>query len=118
MGLFQQFIKSFQKNHKIIIYLKNKFKLTDKASNGILTGPQIKQLINDKDNFMKNFNNLRQKSAFLNFIELTNNFLGNYRADNYEKLINKFINSYKKLNVNISPKLHYIISRLDKFPVN
>ncbi|UYV82830.1 K02A2.6-like [Cordylochernes scorpioides] len=44
--------------------------------------------------------------------------LGNRRDDNYKELVQNMLKSYKASGVNMSIKVHYLHSHLDKFPDN
>ena len=49
---------------------------------------------------------------------LVKNFLGNNRAVNYEDLIEKMLKYYHEIGVDMSIKVHFWDSHLDKFPDN
>ena len=52
-------------------------------------------------------------AAWLSFIEVLKNFLGNYRADNYKKIVNNMLENFRILGINMSIKLHFLHSHLD-----
>ena len=46
------------------------------------------------------------------------NFLGNRKAPNSETLVSKMISGFRNLECNVSIKVHFLYSHLDKFPEN
>jgi hypothetical protein len=46
------------------------------------------------------------------------NFLGNKKADNYTQLVEDMLFHFSRLGFNISVKVHYLRSHLDRFPEN
>ena len=46
------------------------------------------------------------------------NFLGNKKADNYETLVANMLSAFWDLGCNMSVKLHYLYSHLDRLPDN
>jgi len=67
------------------------------------------------------FNNLLkgdEKKAWDAFRLVSNNFLGNIRAENYKELIEDMLTLYHKLGCNMSLKIHMLHSHLDFFPKN
>lgn len=46
------------------------------------------------------------------------NFLGNKKAENYETLVATMLSAFHDLGCNMSVKLHFLYSHLDKFPEN
>ena len=67
------------------------------------------------------FNNLLkgdEKKAWDTFCLVSNNFLGNIRAENYKELIEDMLTLYHKLGCNMSLKIHMLHSHLDFFPKN
>lgn len=59
-----------------------------------------------------------EKEAFSNIKAVCNNFLGNHRAENYRELIHNMMQSFKRLRINMSPKIHYLHQHLDFFRDN
>ena len=49
---------------------------------------------------------------------LVKNFLGNNKAVNYKELIEKMLKCYHEIGFNMSIKVHFRDSHLDKFPDN
>ena len=46
------------------------------------------------------------------------NFLGSTKAEKYKELVSNMIDAFKDLECNMSIKLHYLYSHIDKFPEN
>ena len=49
---------------------------------------------------------------------MTQNFLGNRKANNFRQLVNELIQNYGDLGANISIKMHFLHSHLDNSPEN
>ena len=79
-------------------------------------GPQIRKLVIDKD-FLKKLN-LVEKRAWLSFIALGENFLGNKRSANYIEVVNEFLEAYGEMGCNMSIKIYFLHSHLGFFPEN
>jgi hypothetical protein len=89
---------------------------TEKIKAGIFDGPQIRQLI--KDSAFVNSMNEAERKAWTSFVAVVGNFLGKRKAENYVELVNEMLNSFKSLGCNMSIKVHYLHSHLDRFPEN
>ena len=59
-----------------------------------------------------------EQRAWSAFKETVKNFLGNHKAENYKEIIKELMSSFRKLGCNMSIKVHYLHSHLDKFPEN
>ena len=77
-------------------------------------GPQIRTLIRD-DQFVAKMAAL-EKAAWVSFVAVVQNFLGNNKAENYKELVNRMLLNFRALRCNMSIKLHFLNSHLDKFP--
>ena len=82
----------------------------------IFDEPQIRQLIQDK-NFAQSMTPV-ERDAWLSFVSVTKNYLGNTKADNYVNLVNDMLEKFKRLNVHMSIKIHFLFSHMDRFPEN
>ena len=51
-------------------------------------------------------------------MNLIQNFLGNYCAENYVEIVNKLLGNYKELKCNMSLKMHFLNKHLENFPTN
>ena len=59
-----------------------------------------------------------ESAAWNSFVEVVPNFLGNHKASNYKHLVMHMLKCFEKLGANMSIKLHYLFSHLDRFPQN
>lgn len=118
LGLMKQYVKALDKNGKCFQYLQSKFpNLTHaKVKEGIFTGPDIRTIMKD-DNFVTCMNSI-EKSAWLSFKEVVQNFLGNNRDPNYKTIVSTMLSNFEKLGCLMSSKLHYLFSHLDYFLEN
>jgi len=68
-------------------YLRNKFpNVSDaKIKEGIFIGPQIRELMQDKQ-FDEDLNG-SERNAWLSFKRICKDFLGNYKAANYQDVV-------------------------------
>ena len=73
---------------------------------GISDGPQIRQLIQDK-NFAQSLAPVK-RDAWLSFMSVTKNFLSNTKADNCVHLVNDMLGKFKKLNIHVSIKIPFV----------
>jgi hypothetical protein len=88
-----------------------------KLANGVLNGPQIRNLMEHPDGFRRELSD-EQKAAFDAFCEITTNFLGNERAEDYPALVRRLVRAYQAAGVNMSLKIHVLAAHLDRFPPN
>ena len=118
LGLMKNFVKAMDKNGEGFQYIKNKFPRISEAKikEGIFVGPDIRQLMNDK-NFESTLS-VEELTAWKSFTLVVTNFLGNIKAENYRELVDNMLEAYKKLGCNMSLKIHLMHSHLDFFPQN
>ena len=83
---------------------------------GILDGHQIRKLLND-DKFTDSMND-REKSAWISFKEVVENFLGNFKSDNYKKIVKNVLQKFQEQGCFMSIILHFLYSHLEHFPEN
>jgi len=83
LGLMENFVKGMDKTGRGLEYVRNKFpSVSDaKIKEGIFIGPQIRELIQDKQ-FDEDLNETERK-ARLSFKRICKDFLGNHKAANY-----------------------------------
>ena len=62
--------------------------------------------------------NDKEKAAWVSFVEVIQNFFGNKKADNYEVVVNRMLLAFCDFGCNMSIKVHFLHSHLDKFPEN
>ena len=79
-------------------------------------GPQIRQLIKDPE--FENTMNEVELEAWKAFVLVVKNFLGNNKARNYAELVNNMLTDFRNLGCNMSVKMHYLFSHMDRFPKN
>jgi len=119
LGLAKNFLKTLKPESSSFLYLVKKFKgivSEAKLKAGVLNGPQIRSLINDVD-FSATLTTI-ENNAWLAFIDVVRNFLGNRRADNYKELVHRLLQTYHQLGVRMSLKIHFFHSHLNFFPPN
>ena len=90
--------------------------LFDKIKAGDFDGPQIRTLVRDEE-FVNKMSD-KERAAWLSFVAVTQNFLGNKKADNYHVLVIRMLLAYCDLGYKMSIKLHFLHSHLDEFPSN
>ena len=84
LGLMKQFTEALDKEGQCFMYLRKQ--LDAKIKEGIFDGPQIRKMFKDK-NFILHMNEI-EKSAWLSFKSIAENFLGNHKSHGYEELVN------------------------------
>jgi len=118
LGLMKQFVKALNKDGSCFLYICASYPglSYEKLKAGVFDGPQIRTLIRDKE-FVKSMNDI-ESAAWNSFVEVVQHFLGNHKASNYEQLVMRMLKCFEKLGANMSIKLHYLFSHLDRFPQN
>ena len=66
-----------------------------KIKEGIFIGPQIRELMQDKQ-FDEDLNET-ERNAWLSFKRICKDFLGNHKAANYEDVVQEMLTSHKVL---------------------
>ena len=114
----KQFVKALNKEGSCFGYISSKFPglSTEKLKAGIFDGPQIRQLINDS-NFTNSMNEI-ESATWYSFVLVVKNFLGKDKAENYSQLVDDMLSNFNKLGCNMSIKVHFLHSHLDRFPDN
>jgi hypothetical protein len=112
----KSFFNAMNKHGTGFEYLGEKFpKLSDaKLKDGIFIGPQIPEIINDDpfEHLLKE----TKKSAWLTFKEMSLNFLGNVKAENYMEFVADLLNAYQTTECSNSLKIFSLRSHLDSSP--
>ena len=118
LGLIKQFTKALDKDGDCFTYLCQAFPgLTmEKLKAGIFDGPQIRQLIRDPQ--FENSMNKVELEVWKTFVLVVKNFLGSNKARNYTELVNNMLTAFRNLGCNMSVKIHYQFSHMDRFPEN
>ena len=88
----------------------------EKIKAGVFDGPQICTLVSDRA-FVQAMND-KEKAAWLSFVDVMKNFLGNKKAGNHEDLVGNMLSAFHHLVCKMSIKVHFLFSHLDKFPDN
>ena len=82
----------------------------------IFGGPQIRKLIKDP-NFQHSMNEI-ELASWWSFVEVVQSFLGNRKAGNYKDVVQKLLDNFQAFGINMSIKVHFLHSHLDRFPEN
>jgi len=114
----ENFVKGLDKTGHGFEYLRNTFpNVSDtKIKEGIFIGPQIRELMQDKQ-FDENLNET-ERNAWLFFKRICKHFLGNHKAANYQDVVQDLLTLYKAMGCNMSLKIYFLESHLDFFPEN
>lgn len=119
LGLIKQLIKALKnRGSDSFLYLFTKFPKVSEAKmkEGILDGPQIRELI--KDTEFPSKMKADEKKAWRSFIDVCDKFLGNNKDSNYQRIVKELIVNYQAVGCLMSLKVHFLDSHLDKFPEN
>jgi hypothetical protein len=73
-----------------------------KIKEGIFVGPQIRELAKDK-NFDSILNEV-ELTTWTAFKDISKNFLGNNKANNYQEIVEKVLQSYEAMGCNMPLK--------------
>jgi len=114
----KNFVKGMDKTSHGFKYLRNKFpNVSDaKIKEGTFIGPQIRELMQDKQ-FHEDLNET-ERNAWFSFKRICKDFLGNHKAANYQDVVQALLISYKAMGCNMILKIHFLESHLDFFPEN
>ena len=118
LGLMKQFVKALNKEGNYFKYICKSFPglIAETLKAGVFDGPDIRKLIKDAD-FVNSMDDL-EKRTLCSFVDVVKNFSGNNKAVNYKELIEKMLKCYHEIGANMSIKVHFLDSHLDKFPDN
>ena len=75
---------------------------------GIFMGPQIRKLY--KGEHLNAILTGDEKLAWDAFVQVSTNFLGNTRAENFKDLVANLLHCYNRLGCNMSLKIHFLDS--------
>ena len=114
----KQFAKALDKDGDCFQYICKSFPSlsNEKLKAGIFDRPQFQQLMRDQK-FCDCMNEV-ELDAWLSFVEVVTNSLGEYSADNYKEIVNSMLGNFRILGINMSIKVHFLRSHLDRFPEN
>ena len=118
LGLMKQFVKALNVDGECFQHLICTFSglSHEKIKTVVFNGPQIRTLVRDQG-FTQTMND-KEKAAWLSFVDVTKNFLGNKKAQNYENLVSNMLSAFHHLGCKMSIKVHFLYSHFDKFPEN
>ena len=114
----KNFVRGVDKTGCGFEYLRNKCpNVSDaKIKEGISIGPQIRELMQNKQ-FDEGLNETERNSR-LSFKSICKDFLGNHKAANYQDIVQDLLTSYKAMGCNMSLEIHFLKSHLDFSPEN
>ena len=117
LGLMEQFVKALRLIGEGFQDLLHKFPglSYEKIKAGVFIGPQIRTLVRDQT-FVQTMND--KKVAWLSFVDVMKNFLGNKKAGNHEDLVGNMLSAFYDLGCKMSNKVHFLFNHLDKLPEN
>ena len=118
LGLMKQFVKALDKNGGCFKYLRRFFPglSLEKLKGGFLMVNKFVSSLATQI-LQKNMTNI-ELSAWSSFVFLVKNFLGNHKALNYVELVENMLTKYQEMGANMSIKVHFLHSHLDRFPEN
>jgi len=118
LGFMKNFVKDMDKTGRGFEYVSSKFpNVSDaKIQEGIFIGPQIRELVQDKQ-FDEDLTE-SERNNWLCFKRICKDFLGNHKAANYQDVVQDLLTSYKAMGCNMSLKIHFLESHLNFFPEN
>ena len=118
LGLMKTFVKGMDKTGHGFQYVRNKFPNVNdaKVKEGIFIGPQIRELMQDKQ--LDEDLNETERNAWLLFKRIYKDFLGNHKAVNCQDVKQDLLTLYKTMGCNMSLKIHFLETHLDFFPEN
>ena len=118
LGLMKQFMKALDSDDECFQPIVSAFPklLFDKIKAGVFDEPQIRTLVRDEE-FVNKIND-KEKTAWLSFVAVTQNFVGNKKTDNYHALVIRMLLAYCDRGYKMSSKLYFLYSHLDEFPSN
>ena len=87
-----------------------------KFKEGIFIGPQMRELMQDKQ-FDEDLNET-ERNAWLSFKRICKDFLGNHKAANCQDVVQDLFTlySYKDMGGNMRLKIHFLESHFDFIP--
>ena len=112
----KNFVKGMDKLGCGFEYFRNKFPDVSNAKikEGISIGPQIREMMQDKQ-FDEDLNET-ERNAWLSFKRICKDFLRNHKAANYRDVVQGLLTSYKATGCNMTLKILLLGSHMDFFP--
>ena len=93
LGLMKQFVQALRLNGECFQRLLHTFPglSYEKIKAGILDGPQIRTLV--RDQALVQAMDDKEKAAWLSFVDVMKNFVGNKKAGNHEDLVGNMLSA-------------------------
>jgi len=113
VGPHGNFVKGIDKCSRGFDYLRNHFpSVSDaKIKEGLFIGPQIRELMQDKQ-FDEDLNET-ERNAWLSFKRIRKECLGNHKTANYQDVVQVMLTSYNVMGCIMSLKIHFLESHLN-----
>ena len=73
--------------------------------------------VDEESKFRESIND-REKEAWDAFQDVVTGFLNNTKVRDYKNVVQRLLKALKKLECNLSIKLHFLFSQLERFPSN
>ena len=110
--LMKQFVKALRLDGECFQHLLHTFPglSYEKIKAGVFDGLQIRTLVLHQA-FVQAIND--KKAAWLSFVDVMKNFLGNKKAGNHEDLVGNMLLAFHNLGWKMSIKVHFLFSHLD-----
>ncbi|GFY18903.1 uncharacterized protein TNCV_3875911 [Trichonephila clavipes] len=114
----KQFLKALDKSGECFNFLSRKFPglSIEKLKAHIFDGPLVTTFVKDS-NFVKSITKV-ESQAWNSFVFHMSNFLGKKRSDDHVELVESMLSNLKVLGCNMSIKIHFLHSHLDRFLQN
>ena len=118
LGLMKQSVKALRLDGECFQHLLYTFPCLfyGKIKTRVFDGTQICTLAHDQA-FVQAMND-KEKAAWLSFVDVMKNFLGNKKARNHEDLVGNMLSAFHDLGCKMSIKVLFLFSHSDKFPDN
>lgn len=118
LGIIKQFFRALKDNEPFLHTIQELFPSIsrEKIRAGVFTGPQVNTMLESSS--LPPCMSQTQLAAWRSINSVRKNFLGNYRAPNYEELINGLICNFQNIGARMSLKLHMFHSHLNFFSPN
>lgn len=118
LGLIKQLVKVVDKEGQCFRYICQAFPGLSiaKLKAGVFDGSYIRKLIKD-ENFTSHMITF-ELNAWNSFVGVVQNFLGNHWSNNYFNIVESMLNLYRDIGANMSIKIHFLHSHLERFPEN
>ena len=108
LGLMKQFVKALLLDSECFQHILRSFPglSYEKIKAEVFDGPQIRTLGRDQA-FVQAMND-KEKAAWLSFVDVMKNFLGNKTAGNHEDLVVNMLSPFRHLGCKMNIKVHFL----------